>query len=41
MLIELAPDGTPIWRAESEVGSALGRSTYIADLYDLSAFGDF
>jgi hypothetical protein len=41
MLIELAPDGTPIWRAESEVGSALGRSTYIADLYDLSALGDF
>lgn len=41
MLIELAPNGDTVWRAETEVGTALGRATYIADLYDLSTLGDF
>lgn len=41
MLTEVGDDGSVVWRAETEVGTGFGRATWVADLYDPIAPGDF
>lgn len=35
-LQEITSDGTVVWRAETDIGTAIGRSIWTDDLYDLS-----
>lgn len=39
MIEEVSRDGSVVWKVEAEVGNALGRSTWVDDLYDLSDVG--
>lgn len=38
---EVSADGTVVWRVETEIGTAIGRSTWTDDLYDLSDVRSF
>lgn len=41
MLTEVNEAGEVVWQAETELGTGLGRATWIADLYTLDVPGDF
>lgn len=40
-LTELDADGEVVWRAETELGTGLGRATWVNDLYDLTDLRTF
>lgn len=40
-LEEISSEGESLWRADTEIGFAIGRVEWVEDLYDLSAAGTF
>ena len=41
LLVEVDEDGEVVWQAEADLGAAVGRATWVADLTDLSGVGAF